>query len=188
MSQLALIALLLWLAVWGAICPAGGDRRTPPPSQQEGTSGMETSPLALAVQSEAASFRLGSPIPVRVTLRNVSSQPVWVNQRLGMGYEDDLIRELYFTVFDASSGQVLPVPDTARVDAHRLPPTRDDFRQLEPGGEVVVNTDLAFWYPFERPGPYRVVVSYENRDDGQAFGLRAFTGRVDADPIEFGVA
>jgi hypothetical protein len=148
---------------------------------------MDTQPLNFIARTETASFGLGSPIPVEVTLRNGSSHPIWVNTRLGVGYQDGMFREVYFTVFDAASGQILPVPDTARVDAHRLPPARDDFRELAPGEEVRNSIDLAYWYPFQRPASYRIVMTYENDDAGQAFGLTAFTGAVSAEPIEITV-
>jgi hypothetical protein len=148
---------------------------------------MNTQPLILLARAEGKPFRQNSPVPVEVTLSNVSADPIWVNARLGVGYEDGLFRELHFTVFDASSGDILPVPDTARVDVHRLPPTRDDFRELAPGGEVETSVDLAFWYPFQRSGDYRVVLTYENEDDGHAFGIDAFTGIIQADPLEIAI-
>ena len=101
-----------------------------------------------------------------------------------MGYEDDIIRELYFTVYDASTGRLLPVLDTERVDVHRLPPTRQDFQQLEPSETVAVAVDLAHWYAFKNAGSYRIVFSYDNQFDGQEFGFQAFTGRVVSDSIE----
>jgi hypothetical protein len=187
MPMLAVLLALLYLALGGIACSTGSDRGAVPGPHQEGTPGMDTPPLLLLARAEGGTFRTGSPIPVEVTLRNVSSRPIWVNARLGVGYEDGLSRELFFTVIDASSGRVLPVPDTARVDVHRMPPARTDFRELAPGEAVGATVDLAFWYPFQRPGDYRVVVTYENDDDGRRFGLDAFTGAVAADPLELAV-
>jgi hypothetical protein len=174
--------VLLSLMPGGRPCVSSDQEADRP--HQENAAGMNTQPLILLARTEATSFGVGAPIPVAVTLRNVSSDPIWVNARLGAGYEDGMFRELYFTVIDASTGATLPVPETARVDAHRLPPTRDDFRELAAGEEVTTSVDLAFWYPFQTPGAYRIVFTYENDDDGQAFGLDAFTGATSAEPLE----
>jgi hypothetical protein len=187
MPVLTVLLALLSLVVGGIACSAGSDRGATAGPHQEGTSGMDTPPLVLLASTEGGPFRAGSPIPVTVTLRNVSSRPIWVNQRLGVGYEDGLFRELYFSVIDASTGQVLPVPDTARVDVHRMPPVREDFRELAPGEEISAAVDLAFWYPFQQ-GDYRVVFTYENEDAGQAFGIDAFTGTITAEPLELTIA
>jgi hypothetical protein len=187
MPLLAILFTLLSLALGGIACSTGSDRGATAGPHQEDTSGMDTPPLVLLASTEGGPFRAGSPIPVTVTLRNVSSNPVWVNQRLGVGYEDGLFRELFFTVIDASTGQVLPVPDAARVDVHRMSPAREDFRELAPGEEVSASVDLAFWYPFQQ-GDYRVVFTYVNEDAGQAFGIGAFTGTITAEPLELTIA
>jgi hypothetical protein len=139
-----------------------------------------SAPLELTATPIGDTFEVGAAIPVRLRLVNRSAAAVQVNGRLGAGYQDGLYREVFFTVRD-SAGRVLPVPDSARVDAHRLPPGRGDFQLLEPGESVTGELDLALWYPFAQPGDYLVELHYENSDDGAAFGLAAFTGRVDAD-------
>jgi hypothetical protein len=139
-------------------------------------------PLTLTASTAGDHFGVGAPIPVRLALTNQSSESVWVNGRLGVGYPDGLCREIFFTVRD-DSGQVRPVPDAARVDAHRLPPRRLDFVLLGPRQAVTGELDLALWCPFEQPGSFSVEFHYQNSDDGAAFGLAAFTGRVDAESI-----
>ncbi|HJQ02614.1 MAG TPA: hypothetical protein VJ851_13525 [Jatrophihabitans sp.] len=141
-----------------------------------------SAPLELTATAAGDTFAVGAAIPVRLRLANRSVVAVQVNGRLGVGYQDGLYREVYFTVRD-SAGQVLPVPDSSRVDAHRLPPGKDDFQLLEPGESVTGELDLALWYPFVQPGDYLVELHYQNSDDGAAFGLAAFTGRVDADAL-----
>ncbi len=143
-------------------------------------------PLRLTATTAGDSFGVGAPIPVRLALTNRSAQPVWVNRRFGVGYPDGLYREIFFTVRD-ETGQVLPVPDAARVDAHRLPPSRRDFEPLDPRQAATGDLDLGMWYPFEQPGSFFVQFHYENSDDGSGFGLDAFTGRIDSDRLRLRV-
>jgi hypothetical protein len=139
-------------------------------------------PLTLTVTSERPSYSRGAPIPLTVTLRNISTAGVWVNGRMGVGYEDSPVRELYFTVYTAD-GQVLPVPDESRTDVHRMPPRKDDFRHLEPRQSIATVVDLSMWYPFPGAGRYRIVFIYENIWDGKQFGVDAWTGRVSSEPV-----
>jgi hypothetical protein len=138
--------------------------------------------LTLTATATGGSFAAGAAIPVRLRLVNSSPTPVQVNGRLGVGYEDEPDREIFFTVRDRH-GRVLPVPDEVRVDAHRRPPGRNDFRSLNPGQGVTGEVNLALWYPFERPDDYLVTLHYENTDDGAAFGIDAVTGRFDSEAL-----
>jgi hypothetical protein len=139
-------------------------------------------PLTLTATAASNTFPVGAPIPARLRLANRSHAPIQVNRRFGVGYHDGLCREIYFTVRDRA-GRVLPVPDEARVDAHRLPPGKNDFHLLNPGEAVTGELNLALWYPFERANDYLIDIHYENTDDGAAFGIDAFTGRVDAEVL-----
>jgi hypothetical protein len=141
-----------------------------------------TSPIMLTATADHANFRTGEPIPVRLALRNASPSTIWVNRRLGAGYEDSVEREIYFTVFSAD-GAVIPVPDEARVDVHRMPPVRADFSPLDPAASIDATLDAAMWYPFRQAGKYRIVFTYENRRDGNEFGIGALLGKVSADPL-----
>lgn len=135
------------------------------------------SPLELEAASGESTFALGAPIHLDVTLRNAGPSSVWVNRRMGVGYEDSLERELFFSVY-ATDGTVLPVPDEVRADVHRLPPQVDDFELLSPGASVSTVVDVAMWQPLRETGRYRIVFTYENHWDGSAFGFDAVTGRL----------
>lgn len=138
--------------------------------------------LSLTVAGERTTYPRAGPIQLTATLRNLGDAAVVVNGRMGVGYADNPVRELYFTVFSVE-GEALPVPDNARADVHRLPPQADDFRTLGPGQAVTAAVELTLWYPFPRPGRYTVVFTYENSWDGAAFGLSAWVGSVDAEPV-----
>lgn len=144
---------------------------------------MNTPLLALKAQCEFDRTALGDPLPVTVILSSVAPEPLWVNARMGMGYENGMFRELYCTIYDDVTGDLIPVSDSERVDVHRLYPKREDFRQLEPAEQVSVTVDVAFWHPIKRAGCYRFVFSYDNQYDGSEFGFRAFTGIIQAEPV-----
>jgi hypothetical protein len=141
-----------------------------------------TNPLSLEATSQRRNFPLGSAAPIDLMLRNRSTASVTVNGRLAVGYADGIQRELFFTVYD-DSGRILPVADDARVDAHVLAPTRDDFITLDPGESVGTTVDASFWYAFQNPGRYTLVFTYDNEQPGAELGLEAWTGRVVAAPV-----
>ena len=62
---------------------------------------MMKTPLILTVTSEKVVHSRSAPIPLTVMLHNESTVPSLINARMGVGYEDSVIRELYFTVYTA---------------------------------------------------------------------------------------
>jgi len=145
---------------------------------------MNIAPLKLTALCDKSSFRLGSSILVQVKLSNASAHPIWINKRMGVGYEDSMVREIFFTVYDASTGRVIPAPEDERVDAHRLPPSRGDFQQLGPGDAADVVVDLSYWYRFKLAGNYQIIFTYDNHYDGGEFGVKAFKGKVTSNPVD----
>ena len=143
---------------------------------------MTPSTLNLITMLERDSYSLNTDIPVQIILENASSTALWVNGRMGMGYEDGLERELYMRV-QTPDGRVLPVPDTERIDIHRLQPRLEDFRLLAPGERIGTTVNAATWYPFRQPGQFQMIFTYENRARGKHFNLEAFVGRVSATPL-----
>ena len=168
-------------AVALALATVACDHHAQPRGRDQQTGDTMTT-LTLTAHSDAATFAAGAPIPLHVTLANPSTRPVWINQRLGLGYEDALFRELFITVRD-ERGAVLAVRADQRRDAHRMPPARADFRELAAGDSVAATVDIAPWLPALAPGRYQVTVTYHNDDSGQAHGLAAFTGAVAAAPV-----
>ena len=144
------------------------------------------SPFELTATMGRTHFQPGEPIPALITLRNTSTSTIWVNRRLGVGYEDNIEREIYFTV-SAENGAVLPVPDEERVDVHRTALERRDFAPLDPDAAIETTLNIAAWYPFRKAGLYRIVFTYENRRDGKEFGVEAFCGIVNSDPLSIDI-
>ncbi len=102
---------------------------------------------------------------------------------MGVGYEDGFARELFFRVYDASTGNIIPPPENERVDAHRMPPTQEDFVPLGPGEACDAGVDVYFWHRFTHSGSYRIVFTYDNQYDGHEFGLRAFAGSIESNSL-----
>jgi len=98
------------------------------------------------------------------------------------GYRTGFNREIFFDVYDSSTGELIPAPENERVDVHRMPPSRVDFQTLAPGDSVESVLDAHFWHRFSQPGTYRIVFTYENTHDGREFGLEPFTGSIVSDP------
>ena len=58
--------------------------------------------------------------------------------------------------------------------ARLRPFTEDNFAELESGGSVEQNFDLAQLYEIDEAGSFTVVAKYKNSDDGSQAGLSAF--------------
>ena len=143
---------------------------------------IKLNPLTLTATSEGTVNPRVGPIPLKLTLSNISLSPLWVNQRMGVGYADSLVREIYFAVY-APDGTLLPEPDETKVDVHRMPPEKENFALLGPGEAVATFVDLALWYHFREVGRHQIVFTYENHWDGRKFGVEAFTGKAVAPPL-----
>lgn len=149
---------------------------------------MNKTLLNLTIVTSRNCYELDSPIPVTITIKNQSSEPLCLNKRMGVAYQDSLIRELYFSVYDAKLKLMLSVPDDMLVDVDRRLPKKSDFQMLNPGEFVAVESDLTHWFPFDQKGIYRIVFTYDNEFDGGEFGLSAFVGKIDSNPIDIVIA
>jgi hypothetical protein len=129
---------------------------------------------------EHRAFTLGSPVTVAIELRNLSVEPILVNGRLAVGYPDGINRELYFRVFESHTGREILVPDTERVDVHRMPPKQEDFVVLSPRSATSTRVDVSVWCALKVPARYELVCVYDNDDDGAEFGVAAFVGTIES--------
>jgi hypothetical protein len=95
---------------------------------------------------------VGGPAEIRVVLTNPSREPVWF-LRWNTPFEG--WRGTIFTVM-APDGTEIPYagPMVKRGD-----PSRDEYVQIPPGGEVDAMVDLSNVYDLREPGRYRLQVT-----------------------------
>ena len=60
--------------------------------------------LSLEIDLPAGEARLDRPYPITVRLTNYSTEPVWVNKRLAVGYREHLAREIFADLLDSETG------------------------------------------------------------------------------------
>jgi hypothetical protein len=134
--------------------------------------------LKLEINSDKKEYTLGADINARIVLTNIGNEPVLVNGRLSMGYEDSLDREIYCRV--SRDGRPYTGHLNWRVDYHRKRLTEGDFERLPAGKsrEKVVN--LQEWYHLDAPGNYEFQVFYApERDENPNLPLLGeVTGKI----------
>ena len=143
---------------------------------------MDRVQLVLTAELETVTPVPEPDVVIDLTLTNTSEHPVWVNTRFMFDYEQREERELFATIRTPDGRLVLP-PEGWDVDQNPLPVERSTFVKLAPDESVDTAVNIAIWHPFTEPGHYDVELTYENTDDGGAFGLRAVVGRFRAKTV-----
>jgi hypothetical protein len=115
-------------------------------------------PLDIKVQLPSEPIYPGAPCPVEVTIVNQAVEPVMVNRRLAIGYQDSLARELFIELRDPKTDSPAPVLE---VDYQRDFSPSSDYGYLPPGEKVSVSFDLFEWSEPVNPGTYLLVVHYQ---------------------------
>lgn len=113
--------------------------------------------LRVVIEPARSSVTVGGSCPVRVRLRNDGATPTVVNRRLAMGYGDNLSRELFVSLVDASGAEVA----VDRLDYNRSFSPPDDYVELPPGAELSTTVDILEWHPIRQAGSYRLVFHYQ---------------------------
>ena len=137
------------------------------PIQSAKKANTQAAMLKLEVVPTHEKTALGAPIPARITLTNTGEAPVLINQRLSMGYENSMMRELYCKV--SRDGKPYTAWQSWQVDYNRKALRDTDFVTLKSGESVEREVDLQEWYHLDAPGEYQFEVCYaperEENDD-----------------------
>lgn len=107
-------------------------------------------------------FAVGEPIPLSMSLRNRSANPVTVNSRFAVG-DASLPNELreVVLILKGPSGQL----ELAVVGSVR-PLGAEDFAHLGSRQAAEGSVDLAFLFDLTQPGRYTVEARYQNSSGG----------------------
>jgi len=155
--------------------------------------GEAVAELQAELSAEQPAFRLGEPMPIRCTLRNVSAAPLqfvkWcrplqpprISVQLGASGTLDL------TAAFAEQERRWVLWDTVgqRVDSQVPPQTCEgagELMTLAPGEAWSAVEDLAEYYPGVIPGSYVVRVRYEQLQH-MTIDPPLWTGMVSAEPL-----
>ncbi len=102
------------------------------------------------------------------------NKDLFFNKRLIVGYE------LVFDIRKPSGKNI-----DLKYDLYVGSPDKNDFILLEDGKKFSVVIDLADDYTLDEKGIYTVKAVYKNQYDGKEFGLKAWTGKIESNILEF---
>lgn len=122
---------------------------------------MTTQSLNLNLELKQANvdFAVDDKVPLGITLSNQGSEPIRIVPRLGVGYENSLDREIYFSI-TIDDGTYDGYNDF-RVDYNRPEVQDKDIQKLGPGESVSSQVDLQEWYRMTKPGTYVIRATYD---------------------------
>ena len=123
--------------------------------------------LQFTIALSAASYSVGRPVPVAMTLTNVSSAPVRVNGRLAVNddREPAAFREVTFDIRTPSGKHA-----AFRLDIKRGAARPSDVVSLKPHESVRKTVDLAHYYALRETGTYKVRATYASAAPGAEHG------------------
>jgi hypothetical protein len=130
----------------------------------------DSSPLVLELSVPLGPAPAAGRLPLRVTFRNVSGQPVRM-----LAETRPLPVFFSFDIVD-SAGTPVPVAGAGKID---FGPSGPRFVDIAPDRTREVDLDLGSLAGDWAPGRYRIVVTYHNQ-----YGEGAFQGRLTSNPVD----
>lgn len=113
------------------------------------------------------------PLKINLILNNQNESDIVINKRLVPNFD------IIFSI-KKPSGEYVTFSHLVFVG----PPQQDDFIKLAKKSEVKFIFDL-IEYNLNEIGKYSVMGIYQNQYDGSEFGLKAWTGRIESNVLEF---
>ena len=145
--------------------------------------GQSSAGLSFSIEPVSGDNTPFQQISIRLILKNVSNREVTVNRRFLVNSPavGPTQREVTIVLIGPDGSEF---PFLSLVNPGAL--QKSDFLTLQPGDEVSRDYNLAddFSSWDMQAGTYRVKATYENRNDGAAFGLTAWTNVLQSSEIE----
>lgn len=116
----------------------------------------DTLTLEISVLSEKT--YLNRPLMIQAVLHNSGLKPVMINDRMALGYENQISRELYFRIVRSENDQEADFP---KADINRDLSKPKDYHFLPPGESRKAVFNLFEFYRLTKPGEYRVTLFYD---------------------------
>jgi len=115
--------------------------------------------LGLQINLQRSTYRLGSTIPVSVSLKNTGDINLLINSRMAVNFlgAPESLRDITFNITDPL-GKI--VPFTARVNTRSL--TAKDIAILSPGEMIDKIYNIDELYDISNVGSYEISVTYQN--------------------------
>ena len=103
-------------------------------------------------------IRVGDSLPVSVSIINKGTRPLLVNGRLAVGYEDNITREIFVSLYDSTGAKIDIV---SKIDYNREYAAISDYVILSPEQSIETQFDLMQWYPIDKLGNYSFFIHYQ---------------------------
>ncbi|MFC4873938.1 hypothetical protein [Negadavirga shengliensis] len=140
--------------------------------------------LQLKIEVLTDTIHLNQPLPIKAVLTNCGNEPVMINKRLAVGYENSLSREIYVTITkegDQTAAAYHPV------DINRDFSPIGDYKLLYPQNSVSTTFDLFDFYRVLAPGRYRLAFYYEAGEPLAKAPDNVYKGRVNSQVVSIEV-
>ena len=139
--------------------------------------------LDLKIQPVQPRYSLTSDrfFEIKLSFVNTLAKPIRINSALNY--------------FETEATLIYQISDSAghapkrRIQIPRRPPmSKKDFPEIDAKGSMAISQDLRSEFQFDGPARYTLSAIYENRDDGEAHGLKnVWTGKIQSESIMFEV-
>lgn len=147
-----------------------------PPGQME-----NNDQLSLRIERENPVVLLNQPFMVKVILSNNSQEAIIVNNRMALGLEQQLSRELYPKLVHAGSSE--PV-ERKYVKTNRDKADLSDYVSLAPGERIEKTVDIFSQYPVVEEGRAELILFYQADESYSNAPEDVFRGIVSSNMLE----
>lgn len=134
------------------------------------------SELSLFAATSKSMYHVGEPVSYMLLLRNVSDNPIVVNTRLLLNYDETFPHEILLNVIGPDGGEKELIPIIRATD-----PVDTDFGELEAGSFFMKELYLNELFDLTTPGTYSIEAVYENYTVPR--GLDPWTGTLHSNPV-----
>ena len=135
--------------------------------------------LTMELRLVSSKVTQGDPLKVKILFHNNSKRTIALNEEVYTWREATLDFDI-----NTPSGRSLP---KLYLPPRRSVPQKDDFRTVKPGETREWEIEVTYWYQIKEDGTHTMTAIYSNENDGSAFGLNAWIGKVNSNVVSFEV-
>lgn len=142
--------------------------------------------LRFFTKTEKTSYIINEPIIIKLGLQNLGGGPIFINSRLWVWYEFDpaWVFPILLQITNCQNIEIAPrVMSRPRIRS--MEPKEKEYMILNSYEEIVVEEKLTNFFRVSGTGKFTLLAQYCNRYNGEKYGLSAWTGELDAEPLEF---
>lgn len=140
--------------------------------------------ISLTAKLLTQEIRSGSPVLIRVILKNISDSAIVVNKRMAVGYKNSLSRELYADLRMENDDQIAPYYES---DINRDFSPESDYVVLKPDEILSETIDIMQFYVLKGPGKYLLTLYYQADEELASVPENLIKGEFSSNTVSFEV-